>query len=69
VHAAPDAADRLAALRQAWEEVPAEAGASALNGMLVGRMVAADGACLRAAVVAGLQALRAGRALPRVWMC
>jgi urease accessory protein len=69
VHVAPDAAERLAALRLAWEEVPAEAGASAWNGMLVGRVVAADGACLRAAVVAGLQALRAGRALPRVWMC
>jgi urease accessory protein len=69
VHVAPDAADRLAALRLAWDTAPAEAGASAWNGMLVGRVVAADGACLRAAVVAGLQVLRAGRALPRVWLC
>jgi urease accessory protein len=67
VHAAPDATTRLDALRSAWTD--AEAGASAWNGMLVGRIVAQDGACLRRMVVAGLQALRAGRALPRVWTC
>ncbi len=69
VHVAPDAADRLATLRLAWDTRSAETGASAWNGMLVGRAVAADGACVRAAVVAGLHALRAGRALPRVWLC
>ena len=48
---------------------PWEAGVSAWDGMLVARAVAEDGACLRAAVVAGLAALRAGRPLPRVWSC
>ena len=67
VHAAPDAEDRLPALRAAWEDRPA--GASAWNGMLIGRVVAPNGACLRATIVAGLHAMRAGRPLPRVWMC
>jgi urease accessory protein len=69
VHVAPDAETRLAALRDAWGDAPAEAGASAWTGMLVGRVVARDGARLRATVTAGLAALRDGRALPRVWMC
>ena len=67
VHAAPDAARLLDPLRAAlagWE-----AGASAWDGMLVARVVAADGACLRRAVVAGLGVLRDGRPLPRVWLC
>ena len=67
VHVAPDAATRLDALRTAW--IGAEAGASAWNGMLVGRIVAQDGACLRRLVVAGLNTLRDGRPLPRVWTC
>jgi urease accessory protein len=69
IHVAPDAETRLDALRAAWEDAPAEAGASAWDGMLVGRVVAADGAPLRTTVTAGLVALRGGRALPRVWMC
>jgi urease accessory protein len=73
IHVAPDAASRLDTLRAAWEgaaaEADAEAGASAWDGMLVGRVVARDGAGLRATVVAGLAALRGGRAMPRVWMC
>jgi urease accessory protein len=68
-HVAPDAEARLDDLRLAWEDVPAETGASAWNGVLVGRIVARDGAGLRAAVTAGLAPLRAGRALPRVWTC
>lgn len=67
VHAAPDAETRLDALREAL--AGCDAGASAFDGVLVARIVAADGACLRAAVVAGLAALRAGRPLPRVWLC
>ncbi len=63
----PDAADRLDALRAALGN--AEAGASAWNGMLVARIVAPDGAALRAGVVAGLNCLRQGRTLPRVWHC
>ena len=67
VHAAPDAESRLDALREALTGY--DAGASAWDGLLVARIVAADGACLRAATVAGLSALRAGRPLPRVWLC
>ena len=69
VHVAPDAADRLEALREAWTRAPAETGASAWNGLLVGRVVAENGACLRAAVVAALAVFRAQRPLPRVWIC
>jgi urease accessory protein len=70
VHVAPDAEAALDGLRSAWAEPDGfEAGASAWNGMLLGRVVAKDGACLRRAVVAGLHALRGGRPLPRVWMC
>ena len=46
-----------------------EAGVSAWDGMLLARILAPDGAALRAAVVAGLQAIRGGRMLPRVWLC
>ncbi len=67
IHAAPDAETKLDALRQAL--AGHDAGASAWNGMLIARIVAPDGACLRGAVVAGLAVLRAGRPLPRVWLC
>jgi urease accessory protein len=56
-------------LRAALTGLPVEAGVSAWDGLLLSRIVAAEGACLRAAVVAGLALLRGGRALPRVWMC
>jgi urease accessory protein len=59
----------LDALRAAWEDAPASCGASAWNGMLVGRVVAQDGAPLRAAMTMGLRALRGPRALPVVWTC
>ncbi len=65
--AAPDAAGALDKLRAAL--APFQTGASALDGLLVARIVAADGACARAAIVAGLAALRGGRPLPRVWSC
>lgn len=67
VHVAPDAEDRLDDVRAALAQF--DAGASAWRGMLVARIVAADGAGLRAAMVAGLATLRGGRSLPRVWMC
>ena len=67
VHVAPEAEARIDAVRAAL--APYEAGASAWNGMLLARIVAADGAALRAAVVCGLQSLRGGRTLPRVWVC
>ena len=43
--------------------------ASAWDGMLIARMLAPDGAALRAGVIDALHVLRGGRALPRVWMC
>ena len=68
IHVAPDAETRLDAAARRLGNTP-EAGASAWNGMLIGRIVAQNGACLRRNVVAGLQTLRAGRPLPRVWLC
>jgi urease accessory protein len=64
---APDAAARLEGLRAAL--AAHEAGASAWNGFLLARIIAPDAAALRRAVTAGLDFLRGGRALPRVWMC
>ena len=67
LHAAPDASARLPALRAAL--APFEAGASAFDGLLLARIVAVDGAQLRRAVISGLNILRGGRTLPRVWLC
>ena len=67
LHAAPGAHALTETLRAAL--APFEAGVSAFEGLLVARIVAADGACVRAAIVAGLAALRAARPLPRVWSC
>jgi len=64
---APDAAMALDGLRAAL--APYQAGASAWNGFLLARILAPDAAVLRRAVVAGLDCLRGGRILPRVWMC
>ena len=66
VYAAADAEARLPDLRQAL--APAEAGASAENGLLLARILAPSGAALRRAVEKALFALR-GRPLPRVWLC
>jgi len=57
----------LDALRAAL--APYEAGASVVDGVLLARIVAPTGAVLRKAVVAGLNILRGGRTLPRVWLC
>ena len=65
VHVAPDAEAMLDAVRAASPQC----GASAWDGMLIARMLAADGASLRAAVIAVLAVLREGRPLPRVWLC
>ena len=69
IYVGADAPARLDALRAAWAEGAVESGASCWDGMLVGRLAARDGAALRTAVASGLQCLRDGRALPRVWMC
>jgi urease accessory protein len=65
VHVAQDAEDALDAARAASPQC----GASAWDGMLIARVLAADGAALRSAVIAMLKVLREGRALPRVWLC
>jgi urease accessory protein len=69
IHAAPDAAARLAPLREAWENTPAQAAASTWNNLLVARLVAPDSATLRLSIVAALAVLREARPLPRVWSC
>jgi urease accessory protein len=68
VGAAPEAArDRL---REAFGTLHgADAGASLREGLVIARIVARDGLSLRRAVVAGLEALRHDRPLPRVWQC
>ncbi len=67
VLASGDALQWLEPLRAALS--PFEAGASVMDDLLVARIVARDGACARAAIVAGLAALRGSRPLPRVWSC
>ena len=69
VYVGADAAARLDGVRAGLATADAEAGASAWDGMLVARILARDGACLRAAIVAGSAALRDGRPWPRVWQC
>lgn len=69
LHVAPAAEAGLENLRAALGDAPVEWGASAWDGMLVARFLAADAMRLRVAVVAGLQALRENRPLPRVWLC
>jgi urease accessory protein len=64
---APDAEARLADVRSALEGT--EAGASAWDGMLLARLLAADAAALRRMVSAALAVLRGPRSLPRVWRC
>jgi len=64
VYAAPGAAARLDPLRAA---LAGAGGASFRDGLVVARIVAQDGRQARCAVLAGLGALRDGRALPRVW--
>ena len=69
VHIAPGAEQLLDRLRSALTDQPVESGASAWNGMVLQRIMAHDGAALRAAVTAPLGMLRARRPLPRVWQC
>ena len=70
VHVAPDAERLVDAVRAALDGMPAESGASAWNGMLVARILASDGAPLRAGRDRQRSAFCAsGRPLPRVWLC
>jgi urease accessory protein len=63
---APDAADRLAALRAALDEPCVSAAASAYDGRLAVRMLAGDGLPLRRQIARALAVLRP-HPLPRVW--
>jgi urease accessory protein len=67
VHVAPDAEARLDAMREVL--TAPECGVSAWNGMLVMRVLAADGGSVRRNVMAALSVLRDGRPLPRLWLC
>ena len=69
IHAAPNAATLLDPLRAALATTTAHAGASTWNGLLVARILAPDGACARAAILAGLAAIRGSRPIPKVWTC
>jgi urease accessory protein len=68
LYVAPDAADRLAALRDVLAHAPPRtiAGASAWNGMLAARWLAPDAATLRESLIPAIHCLRAGPP-PRVW--
>jgi urease accessory protein len=67
VYVAPDAGDKLDAVRTALG--PAEAGASVWNGMLIARILGTGSASVRRTVIAALDILRDARPLPRVWLC
>jgi urease accessory protein len=67
IYVAPDTAKKLPAVRAVLGS--ADAAASAWNGMLVARILGAEGASVRRTVVAVLDVLRDARPLPRVWLC
>jgi urease accessory protein len=69
VHAAPEAEQKVDAVRAALDGMPAEGGVSGWDGMLVVRLLASGAAPLRQAVTAALRVLRDERPLPRVWLC
>ena len=72
LHAGPEAASFLPVAREIAAAVPAEGGATMVNGLLLLRFLAEDGARLRQAVVQAAGRLRNAIAalpetLPRVW--
>lgn len=83
VHVAPGAEQMLEPVRAALAQESGAAGhafhamtgsavqtgVSAWDGMLVARILAADGTLLRHTIVAALHILRDARPLPRVWLC
>ena len=69
VHVAPDAEAALDGACAALAATVGEAGASAWNGMLVARILAADGAALRARGDRRVAGAAGARPLPRVWLC
>lgn len=69
VHASTRAASLLEPVREALAVPRGHAAASSWNGLLAVRLLAPDGAALRADIVAALSVLRGGRPLPRTWQC
>jgi len=69
IHAARDAAARLDPLRERLRRARGRAAASAWNGLLVVRLLAADGQALRHDILATLSVLRDEAPPPRVWTC
>jgi urease accessory protein len=69
VHASQNAERLLEPVRSALSSACGQAAASCWNGLLAVRMLAPDGAMLRADIASALSALRSGRPLPRVWNC
>jgi len=69
IYAAADAGARLDAVRAVLDGQAVRFGASVRGGVMVARIVAADGQVARRAVVAALGVLRDGMALPPVWSC
>jgi len=69
IYAGPDADSLLPLIRGAMAEQACEAGASAFEGIIFGRILAPSAADLRRCVVAVLNSSRDGRALPRSWQC
>lgn len=67
IYAGPDTEILLPCMRGAMEAQNCEAGASAFDGIIFGRILAPSAADLRRCVVAVLNACRDGRALPRSW--
>jgi urease accessory protein len=59
--------DLLAPVRAVLDEPEVQAAASAFDGKLIVRMLAADGWPLRRQISRALAVMRAGRPLPRVW--
>ena len=67
IYAAPDAEILLPLMRGAMADSGCEAGASAFEGIIFGRVLAPDAASLRRCVVAVLKSCRGERELPRSW--
>lgn len=67
IYAGPDTEALLPRMREAMAAQDCEAGASAFEGIIFGRVVARDAAGLRRCMVAILNTCRDGRVLPRSW--
>jgi urease accessory protein len=74
LYVGPDSAQQLGEVRKMIGDCAVQGGATAFDGMLIVRLLAADATALRAAVMtlaAGIRCLAAGlpARMPRVWYC